>query len=103
MSYCMPPASFVTVPPRDLRGQLLLLGTGTSVGVPVVGCGCEVCTSADPRNCRSRTSVVLGLPEGTLLIDTTPDLLEQTDTTVSEIADGAVRYAGSVAKLLPPS
>jgi len=36
-------------------------------------------------------------------LDTTPDLLEQTDTTVSEIADGAVRYAGSVAKLLPPS
>jgi phosphoribosyl 1,2-cyclic phosphate phosphodiesterase len=73
----MPPASFVTVPPRDLRGQLLFLGTGTSVGVPVVGCGCEVCTSDDPRNCRSRTSVVLGLPRGTLLIDTTPDLRMQ--------------------------
>jgi len=33
---------------------------------------------------------------------TTPDLLAQTDTTVAEVADGAVRYAGSVAKLLPP-
>ncbi len=34
-------------------------------------------------------------------LDTTPDLLAQTDTTVAEVADGAVRYAGSVAKLLP--
>ena len=61
----------------DLLGKLLFLGTGTSVGVPVVGCGCEVCTGDDPRNRRSRTSVVLGLPEGTLLIDTTPDLRMQ--------------------------
>lgn len=35
-------------------------------------------------------------------LDSTPDLLAQTDTTVAEVADGAVRYAGSVAKLLPP-
>ncbi len=35
-------------------------------------------------------------------LDTTPDLLARTDTTVAEVADGAVRYAGSVAKLLPP-
>lgn len=35
-------------------------------------------------------------------LDTTPELLAQTDTTVAEVADGAVRYAGSVAKLLPP-
>lgn len=35
-------------------------------------------------------------------LDTTPDLLAQTDATVAEVADGAVRYAGSVAKLLPP-
>ena len=61
----------------DLLGRLLFLGTGTSVGVPVVGCGCEVCIGDDPRNRRSRTSVVLGLPQGTLLIDTTPDLRMQ--------------------------
>ena len=35
-------------------------------------------------------------------LDTTPDLLATTDTVVEEVADGAVRYAGSVAKLLPP-
>ena len=34
-------------------------------------------------------------------LDTTPDLLAETDTTIEEVADGAVRYAGSVAKLLP--
>jgi phosphoribosyl 1,2-cyclic phosphate phosphodiesterase len=56
---------------------LLFLGTGTSVGVPMVGCGCEVCSSPDPRNVRTRTSVALGLPGGTLLIDTTPDLRQQ--------------------------
>ena len=62
---------------RDLSGQLLFLGTGTSVGVPVVGCSCPTCTSADSRNSRTRTSVAVGLPGGTLLIDTTPDLRSQ--------------------------
>ncbi|MBM3955001.1 MAG: MBL fold metallo-hydrolase [Planctomycetes bacterium] len=56
---------------------MLFLGTGTSVGVPVVGCGCPTCTSPDPRDRRFRTSVALGLPAGTLLIDTTPDLRQQ--------------------------
>lgn len=58
----------------DLRGQLLFLGTGTSVGVPVIGCDCATCTSDDPRNGRTRCSLVLGLPQGNLLVDTPPDL-----------------------------
>ena len=62
---------------RDIAGRLLFLGTGTSVGVPVVGCGCATCTSGDARDNRTRTSAVLGLPGGTLLIDTTPDLRSQ--------------------------
>ncbi|MFN9367651.1 MAG: MBL fold metallo-hydrolase [Planctomycetia bacterium] len=62
---------------RDITGRLVFLGTGTSVGVPVVGCGCPVCTSADPRDRRTRTSVVVGLPAGHLLVDTTPDLRSQ--------------------------
>ena len=62
---------------RSLSGTLLFLGTGTSVGVPVVGCSCATCTSGDPRDDRTRTSVALGLPEGTLLVDTTPDLRRQ--------------------------
>lgn len=58
----------------DIRGQFILLGTGTSVGVPSLGCGCEVCTSTDPRDKRTRASAIIGLPEGNLLIDTGPDL-----------------------------
>lgn len=58
----------------DIRGKMILLGTGTSVGVPAIGCGCEVCTGGDPRNQRSRSSAILGLPDGNLLIDTSPDL-----------------------------
>lgn len=58
-------------------GQLVFLGTGTSVGVPAIGCGCAVCTSPNPRNQRTRCAVALGLPGGNLLIDTPPDLRSQ--------------------------
>ena len=61
----------------DFSGQLILLGTGTSVGVPTIGCGCEVCTSCDPHDNRTRCGIILGLPEGNLLIDTPPDLRSQ--------------------------
>lgn len=60
-----------------LRGEMVLLGTGTSVGVPSIGCGCDVCLSTNPKNCRTRCAAVLGLPEGHLLIDTPPDLRQQ--------------------------
>ncbi|MEZ6087044.1 MAG: MBL fold metallo-hydrolase [Pirellulaceae bacterium] len=56
---------------------MIVLGTGTSVGVPAIGCGCNVCQSDNPKNKRTRCSVILGLPEGNLLIDTPPDLREQ--------------------------
>ncbi|UUO07483.1 MBL fold metallo-hydrolase [Blastopirellula sp. J2-11] len=62
---------------RDIRGKLILLGTGTSVGVPAIGCGCPVCTSCDPHNKRMRCSVIWGLPEGNLLVDTPPDMRSQ--------------------------
>ena len=61
----------------DIRGQLVFLGTGTSVGVPCIGCACATCASNNPKNKRTRCSLVLGLPEGNLLIDTTPDLRMQ--------------------------
>ncbi len=61
----------------DFTGQLIFLGTGTSVGVPAVGCPCDVCGSQNPKDKRLRASVILGLPEGNLLIDTTPDLRTQ--------------------------
>jgi phosphoribosyl 1,2-cyclic phosphate phosphodiesterase len=61
----------------DIRGQMVLLGTGTSVGVPAIGCGCDVCRSSDPHNRRTRCSAILGLPGGNLLIDTSPDVRHQ--------------------------
>src|SRR5437763_14856484 len=53
------------------------LGTGTSTGVPVVGCSCRVCTSDDPRNKRLRQSVKVEANGRFFLIDTTPDLRAQ--------------------------
>lgn len=50
------------------------LGTGTSIGVPVIGCSCAVCTSSNPRNSRYRSSVLIGTPKGNLLIDTGPEM-----------------------------
>lgn len=54
--------------------SLTFLGTGTSVGVPVIGCDCEVCTSQDPRNNRTRSSVLVRAGGKTLLVDSGPDL-----------------------------
>ncbi|MFO0880328.1 MAG: MBL fold metallo-hydrolase [Gemmataceae bacterium] len=54
--------------------QFTFLGTGTSVGIPMVGCECAVCTSPDPRNHRFRCSVLLRVPHGNILIDTSPEL-----------------------------
>lgn len=62
---------------RDIQGKLVFLGTGTSVGVPMIGCGCPVCRSKTAGNQRTRSSVIFGLPEGNLLVDTTPDLRAQ--------------------------
>lgn len=53
---------------------MILLGTGTSVGVPAIGCDCPVCTSSNPRNNRTRSGLILGLPGGNLLFDTSPDM-----------------------------
>ncbi|HEX9374072.1 MAG TPA: MBL fold metallo-hydrolase, partial [Roseiflexaceae bacterium] len=57
--------------------RLTFLGTGTSMGVPVIGCGCSVCTSADPRNKRLRTSALLEVDGLNLLFDAGPDLRQQ--------------------------
>ena len=54
--------------------RLTFLGTGTSIGVPVIGCDCANCTSGDPRDRRTRHGALLGLEGGNLLIDTPPEL-----------------------------
>lgn len=59
-------------------GTVRFLGTGTSHGVPMIGCRCEVCRSTDPRDRRSRPSVYIAPASGPrLLVDTTPDLRTQ--------------------------
>ena len=58
--------------------RVTFLGTGTSHGVPMIGCQCAVCRSTDPRDRRSRPSILLTLPSGTcILVDTSTDLRAQ--------------------------
>jgi phosphoribosyl 1,2-cyclic phosphate phosphodiesterase len=58
--------------------RVVFLGTGTSHGVPMIGCDCAVCRSSDPRDQRTRPSVYLELNDGLrVLVDTTPDLRSQ--------------------------
>ena len=66
------------VPGKD-DVELLFLGTGTSAGVPMIGCDCETCTSTDPRDNRTRCSVVISYDgeageRVSVLVDTTPEL-----------------------------
>jgi phosphoribosyl 1,2-cyclic phosphate phosphodiesterase len=62
---------------RFEHASILVLGSGTSVGVPMIGCHCKVCTSTDSRDRRLRPSVLLRLGDKRLLIDTSPDLRYQ--------------------------
>src|SRR6266481_4026556 len=57
--------------------HLTVLGSGTSMGVPTIGCHCVVCTSNDPRDNRMRPSVLLSRNGQHVLIDTTPDFRTQ--------------------------
>lgn len=62
--------------------RFTFLGTGTSAGIPAIGCGCRVCTSTDPRDTRLRTGAAIEFIDATdryrcILIDCTPDLRQQ--------------------------
>lgn len=57
--------------------KVTFLGTGTSQGVPVIGCHCQVCSSTDPRDDRLRTSVLVEWDELQFVIDTGPDFRQQ--------------------------
>jgi len=54
--------------------RITILGSGTSTGVPAIGCRCPVCSSSNPKNRRSRASVFIRLERAGLLIDTSTDL-----------------------------
>ncbi|MBI3475775.1 MAG: MBL fold metallo-hydrolase [Acidobacteria bacterium] len=60
-----------------MKATLTVLGSGTSMGVPTIGCDCAVCRSSDPRDRRTRPSVMVSYSGHNILIDTTPDFREQ--------------------------
>ena len=61
-----------------VTARVTFLGTGTSHGVPMIGCECGTCRSSDPRDRRLRPSIYLDVPDrGRLLVDTSPDLRQQ--------------------------
>lgn len=62
-------------PPADMRIQVL--GSGTSAGIPTIGCRCAVCHSTDPRDNRLRPSIAVHYGGQTIVIDTTPDFRAQ--------------------------
>lgn len=57
--------------------KITFLGTGTSQGIPVIGCGCEVCHSMDYRDKRLRTSIHIAIEEKSFVVDTGPDFRQQ--------------------------
>lgn len=60
-----------------MQATLTVLGSGTSMGVPTIGCNCAVCHSTDPHDRRTRPSVMVSYSGRHVLIDTTPDFREQ--------------------------
>jgi phosphoribosyl 1,2-cyclic phosphate phosphodiesterase len=66
-----------SLPDSTDKAQVIVLGSGTSQGVPMIGCDCEVCLSADARDQRTRSSLYVAAPEIAFLVDTTPDLRAQ--------------------------
>jgi phosphoribosyl 1,2-cyclic phosphate phosphodiesterase len=60
-----------------MKATLTVLGSGTSMGVPTIGCSCAVCHSADPKDRRTRPSIMVEYDGRCVLIDTTPDFREQ--------------------------
>lgn len=62
---------------KTSKAKVTLLGTGTSQGVPVIGCDCPVCTSTDPRDKRLRTAALLSIGGKQIAIDCGPDFRAQ--------------------------
>lgn len=70
--------------------KIKILGSGTSTGVPEIGCTCPVCTSPDPHDNRLRTSALIYTDDATILIDCGPDFRQQMLSTPFEKIDGVL-------------
>ena len=62
---------------KNLEMLITVLGSGTSQGVPVIGCQCPVCRSKDPRDKRTRTSILIRTDRVTVAVDAGPDFRQQ--------------------------
>lgn len=69
---------------------ITFLGTGTSSGVPMIACDCEVCTSNDLKNNRLRSSIMVQSPTTTIVVDTTPDFRYQMLRTKTKHLDAII-------------
>ncbi|HYY13474.1 MAG TPA: MBL fold metallo-hydrolase [Chthoniobacterales bacterium] len=72
-----PPKSTFNPETSEYGLQLTFLGTGTSQGVPMIGCDCEVCRSSDPRDQRTRSSIYIETPGCAFVVDTGTDFRTQ--------------------------
>jgi phosphoribosyl 1,2-cyclic phosphate phosphodiesterase len=61
----------------QMQVDFTFLGTGTSQGVPIIGCSCEVCSSKDPRDARLRSSILIQTAAARVIIDSGPDFRQQ--------------------------
>lgn len=75
---------------RSVALEMIVMGTGTSVGVPVVGCECPVCTSDNPRNRRTRSGALIRAPGGEFVIDTGPELRLQLVAAAARLVRAAI-------------
>jgi phosphoribosyl 1,2-cyclic phosphate phosphodiesterase len=70
--------------------KITFLGTGTSQGVPVIACGCDVCQSPNPKDKRLRTSIKIEINEKTFVIDSGPDFRQQMLRSKTQRLDGLI-------------
>jgi len=74
--------------------KITILGSGTSHGVPMIGCHCEVCTSPDPRDKRMRPSIIMGIDGYNVLVDAAPELRLEMIATNIDVAEAVLLTHG---------